>query len=279
MRISRKLVAVAQSKLFLSVFVVGAVWAGVGPARQPAGTHPIGQANGEAEFTPADCAEVFTDVPAANLFCPWIERLAADGVSTGCGDGNFCPDQPVTRQQLALHLEKAMRGTATWDVNADKLDGLDSSEFVTVASLNWASFRRRFYLTTDTYDGSQPLTACASGFHMASIWEILDVSNLVYDTSVGHNNDDSGSGPPTSLPGWARTGDFAGDASEPNGPENCSAWTSTVGIGTYVVLPRSDWKQIQNDNGVADLMPGDISPWAGYPLSCTASIRVWCVQD
>ena len=31
--------------------------------------------------------------------------------------------------------------------------------------------RRLFYLTQTTHDGSQALTACASGYHMASLWE------------------------------------------------------------------------------------------------------------
>ena len=33
---------------------------------------------------------------------------------------------------------------------------------------------RRFYLTQDFHDGSQAPGACDAGFHMASIWEILD---------------------------------------------------------------------------------------------------------
>ena len=46
---------------------------------------------------------------------PVIEQLVADGISEGCGDDgnggtNFCPDQPVTRGQMARFLERAMRG-------------------------------------------------------------------------------------------------------------------------------------------------------------------------
>ncbi len=57
---------------------------------------------------------MFADVPSSDPFCRWIEQLARDGLTTGCGGGKFCPDNPVTRRQLAAALEKSMRGTATW---------------------------------------------------------------------------------------------------------------------------------------------------------------------
>ena len=68
-------------------------------------------------FTPGVCAaggEMSADVPATDPFCRWIEQFARDGMATGCGGGNFCPDNPVSRKQLAVALEKSMRGTATW---------------------------------------------------------------------------------------------------------------------------------------------------------------------
>ncbi len=67
-------------------------------------------------FSPAACSSApFADVPASHPFCPWIQRLEADQISDGCGGGKFCPDQPVTRAQIAMLIERAMRGTATWD--------------------------------------------------------------------------------------------------------------------------------------------------------------------
>jgi C1A family cysteine protease len=49
----------------------------------------------------------FADVTASNPFCGFIERLAADGITGGCGGGNFCPDTPVTRAQMAIFLVAA----------------------------------------------------------------------------------------------------------------------------------------------------------------------------
>lgn len=66
-----------------------------------------------AIVTPPDCnpsSLAFTDVPATSLFCRWIEQAARDGISAGCGGGKYCPALPVTREQVAMLLEKA-RGT------------------------------------------------------------------------------------------------------------------------------------------------------------------------
>lgn len=68
------------------------------------------------DFTPTSCGgSPFSDVQQNHPLCGWIDQLDADQISGGCGGGNYCPDGPVTRAQLARLLEKAMRGTATWD--------------------------------------------------------------------------------------------------------------------------------------------------------------------
>jgi hypothetical protein len=47
---------------------------------------------------------VFADVPASNPFAKWIEELYLRGVVAGCGGGNYCPTDPVTREQMAVFL-------------------------------------------------------------------------------------------------------------------------------------------------------------------------------
>jgi S-layer family protein len=53
---------------------------------------------------PACTTPVFADVPAASVFCRWIEELARRGVVAGCGGGNYCPADMVTREQMAVYL-------------------------------------------------------------------------------------------------------------------------------------------------------------------------------
>lgn len=71
----------------------------------------------------------FPDVPQGHPFCAWIQQLTQDQLATTCDGTNFCPDAPVSRAQLALYLWRLTRGTPTSVVDADTLDGIDSSAF------------------------------------------------------------------------------------------------------------------------------------------------------
>ena len=53
------------------------------------------------------CVGQFSDVLLDNPFCAFIERLANDGITGGCGGGNFCPNNPVTRAEMAVFLVAA----------------------------------------------------------------------------------------------------------------------------------------------------------------------------
>jgi hypothetical protein len=62
-------------------------------------------------YTPPPCHGDFQDVPCPSTFANWIEALAAEGISGGCGNGNFCPTNPVRRDQMAPFLLKAEHGS------------------------------------------------------------------------------------------------------------------------------------------------------------------------
>ncbi len=63
-------------------------------------------------YTPPPCIGTFPDVPCPSTFAAWIEALAAEGITTGCGGGNFCPDNLVTRRQMAVFLLKTKYGSS-----------------------------------------------------------------------------------------------------------------------------------------------------------------------
>ena len=67
-------------------------------------------------FNPPPCVPPgpFSDVPHQDPFCPWIQQLVTDQITSGCGGANYCPNAPVTRAQMAVFLELAMRGTPGW---------------------------------------------------------------------------------------------------------------------------------------------------------------------
>ena len=59
-----------------------------------------------SSYTPPACTGEFGDVACPSLFADWIEQLAAEGVTAGCGNGNYCPESPVNRAQMAVFLTK-----------------------------------------------------------------------------------------------------------------------------------------------------------------------------
>jgi Tol biopolymer transport system component len=62
------------------------------------------------EFNPPPPAQQrFQDVPPTHPFYAFIDRMAVLGITLGCGDGsNYCPDAPITREQMAAFIIRAL---------------------------------------------------------------------------------------------------------------------------------------------------------------------------
>lgn len=56
----------------------------------------------------APAVATFADVPTNHGFFKFVEALAAAGITGGCGGGNYCPNSPVTRGQMAVFLATAL---------------------------------------------------------------------------------------------------------------------------------------------------------------------------
>lgn len=52
----------------------------------------------------------FLDVPPSNIFYGDVVIIARGGITTGCGGANYCPDNAVTREQMAVFLLRAQHG-------------------------------------------------------------------------------------------------------------------------------------------------------------------------
>ena len=85
---------------------------------------------------PPATGAVFGDVPATAFAAAFIEDLFARGISEGCGGGNYCPDDPVTRAQMAPLLLKTLLGPsyapppATGKVFGDVAPGDFAADFI-----------------------------------------------------------------------------------------------------------------------------------------------------
>lgn len=122
--------------------------------------------------------------------------------------------------------------------------------------------RRAYYLTRTSHTGSEALSACDAGYHMASAFEIANPSALRYDASLGVVNADAGSGPPAQGGegvGWSRSGGT-------EGTRNCGLWTSDTGEGPWASFTLF---------GYETQTPGLLVTIH----SCAQPMPVWCIQD
>ena len=60
------------------------------------------------QVSPPPATPTFGDVPPGDAAYPFIEALAASGITAGCAGGNYCPDANLTRRQMAVFLSKAL---------------------------------------------------------------------------------------------------------------------------------------------------------------------------
>jgi hypothetical protein len=52
---------------------------------------------------------LFADVSNANTFHTTISNVYARGLTGGCGGGNYCPNDPVTRGQMSAFLDRIFK--------------------------------------------------------------------------------------------------------------------------------------------------------------------------
>jgi hypothetical protein len=110
----------------------------------------------------------FADVPDSNIYHNDIDAIADAGVTTGCGGGNYCPNDYVTRGQMAAFLNRlgALAPGKVPVVNADRLDGLDANE---LARVNYGQNISSPTITdTESTYGEVTIVAPTAGYVLAT---------------------------------------------------------------------------------------------------------------
>ena len=64
--------------------------------------------HGAGYTPPAATGTAFADVSSGYWAAAWIEQLAAEGITSGCGGGNYCPNASITRAQMAVLLVRTL---------------------------------------------------------------------------------------------------------------------------------------------------------------------------
>lgn len=60
------------------------------------------------QVRPAPVTPTFSDVPPTHPYYQHIEALADALITAGCGNGQYCPERPLTRGELAVLLAEAL---------------------------------------------------------------------------------------------------------------------------------------------------------------------------
>ena len=68
--------------------------------------------HGSSYIPPAASGNIFGDVPATHWAANWIEQLYVEGITGGCETGSYCPQQSVTRAEMAVFLLRAKHGAS-----------------------------------------------------------------------------------------------------------------------------------------------------------------------
>ena len=89
--------------------------------------------HGGSYAPPAATGTVFADVPTTHWAADWIEQLAAEGVTGGCGGGNYCPDTMLSRAEMAIFMLRTKHGGSYVPPAAT------GTVFADVPSTHWAA--------------------------------------------------------------------------------------------------------------------------------------------
>lgn len=88
----------------LSVAFLGLVLAVV-PAGAQEDRLDDSERQGTAPIVSSPENHVFLDVPPGAFFHDAVTWLSGRGITAGCGGGNFCPNSPVTRGEVAVFFQ------------------------------------------------------------------------------------------------------------------------------------------------------------------------------
>ena len=118
----------------------------------------------------------FGDIAADAWYASSVAKLAASGITAGCGDGtNFCPDKPTTRAEMAIFLARAVGLVARPSAPA----GAAPAEFTSISAGNAHACAVRADKTVACWGSNDEgqsdvppgeyLAVSAGGFHTCAI--------------------------------------------------------------------------------------------------------------
>jgi S-layer homology domain len=117
----------------------------------------LGRAEHGSSYTPPSATGIFEDVPVSYWAAGWIEQFYNDGITSGCSTNplKYCPDDSVTRAQMAIFLLRAKHGSSYTPPAATGIfDDVPTSSWVA----DWVEQLYNEGITTGC--GANPLSYC-----------------------------------------------------------------------------------------------------------------------
>ena len=138
----------------------------------------------------------FSDVPNDAWYAADVARLAASGITKGCGDGTrFCPDRDTTRAQMATFLWRA-ENPGELEESADEEEFsavMDGGGVIAVGQLHGCALRSDQTITCWGWNGSGQASAPAGTFLAVTAGD-FHTCGLRTDQSITCWGDDRGTG-------------------------------------------------------------------------------------
>jgi hypothetical protein len=120
--------------------------------------------------TPPDA---FTDVPANADYANSADLIYADGITTGCASGQFCPTSSLTRAQMAVFIVRSIYAALNGAGNVDNFSYSPTAYFADVpaGSFGFQWIQKLYELGITSGCSSPPLDFCPNA--TTANWDTL----------------------------------------------------------------------------------------------------------
>ncbi len=130
----------------------------------------------------------FGDVPDSEIFHGDIEWMATNGITSGCGGGNYCPDDNVSRGQMAAFMKRLATKKVVNAATAETAETAETAVSATTATTadNGVTVQG-YYDRTDFYvDGFSTFTNPSVGVYCLGLDPALgiEITDVVVQLTV-----------------------------------------------------------------------------------------------
>jgi len=175
--------------------------------------------HGSGYVPPPATGAIFSDVGASDFAANWIEELYAEGITGGCATNplRYCPNNPITRGQMAVFLLKVYHGTNYAPTPAQ---GIFSDVAITLPLAPWIEELARLSVTAGcggtAYCPSNSVTRGQMAVFMTKTFHRPQAIRFLEQASWGPSDSDVGAVLGQGILPWLAAQNAAPQSTYPN---------------------------------------------------------------